>query len=73
LFVAAPEALVKLARAAQIAQGKVEAGDDAVKFYATKIKTAAFYAGAILPEVAAQAHTMLNSTALVMSIDEELM
>ncbi len=63
----------QMARAAQIAQGKIEAGDDPVKFYATKIKTAAFYAGAILPEVAAQAHTMLNSTALVMSIDEELM
>jgi alkylation response protein AidB-like acyl-CoA dehydrogenase len=63
----------QMARAAQVAQSKVDAGSDPTAFYATKVKTAAFYAAAILPGVMAEATTMIGSTDLVMSIDEALM
>ena len=60
------------ARAAMAAKAKLDAGDNAERdFYAAKIGTARFYADAVLPEVRALAHTVMNVAAGTLALTEE--
>jgi 3-(methylthio)propanoyl-CoA dehydrogenase len=61
----------QMARAAQIAAGKIAADDSDAEFYRAKLATAAFYASHVLPQSSAYQRQITESSADVMALREE--
>jgi len=59
----------QLARAALVAQAKIDGGDQD-PFYAAKIGTARFYADHLLAQAPGLAHTIVHGAAGALAIDE---
>jgi len=60
----------QMARAANIAEGKIAAGGPEVEFYKAKLATAKFYATHILAQAPALAREVIDGSADVMSLSE---
>jgi butyryl-CoA dehydrogenase len=60
----------QMARAAQIAAGKIAEGDVDAEFYRAKLATAAFYASHVLAQNSAFARQITESSADVMALSE---
>ncbi|MBX9812367.1 MAG: acyl-CoA dehydrogenase [Burkholderiales bacterium] len=59
----------QMARAALIAQSRLEAKEGDADFYRAKLVTARFYADHILPQAAALGHTVVNGADSVLALD----